>query len=36
MGWSARPPMQPGVKFDGGFACTSQVYAGTGTLRYTW
>jgi uncharacterized protein with beta-barrel porin domain len=24
------------VKFDGEFASSSQVYAGTGTLRYTW
>jgi len=24
------------VKFDGEFASGSQIYAGTGTLRYTW
>jgi hypothetical protein len=24
------------VKFDGEFAPSSQTYAGTGTLRYTW
>ena len=24
------------AKFDGEFAPTSQTYAGTGTLRYTW
>ena len=24
------------AKFDGEFSATSQTYAGTGTLRYTW
>jgi len=24
------------AKFDGEFARSSQTYAGTGTLRYTW
>jgi hypothetical protein len=24
------------AKFDGQFANTSQIYAGTGTVRYTW
>ncbi len=24
------------AKFDGEFAGSSQIYAGTGTLRYTW
>ena len=24
------------VKFDGDFASTSQTYAGTGTIRYSW
>jgi uncharacterized protein with beta-barrel porin domain len=24
------------IKFDGEFASSSQTYAGTGTLRYTW
>ena len=24
------------AKFDGEFAKSSQTYAGTGTLRYTW
>jgi len=28
--WSAT------AKFDGEFASNSQIYAGTGTLRYTW
>jgi T5SS/PEP-CTERM-associated repeat protein/autotransporter-associated beta strand protein len=31
-----RPNWSVLVKFDGDFASTSQVYAGTGTLRYTW
>jgi uncharacterized protein with beta-barrel porin domain len=30
MRWSAI------AKFDGEFAKSSQTYAGTGTLRYTW
>jgi len=28
--WSLR------AKFDGEFASRSQIYAGTGTLRYSW
>jgi hypothetical protein len=24
------------ARFDGEFASTSQTYAGTGTLRYSW